>query len=400
VGVTDAAGAAEPASVARTATGRGGDVTFVIRSLGLGGAERQLIELARGLMTRGWTVRVVAFYPGGELRPDLERAGVPVEDLAKRGRWDLLSFARLVRILRRERAPIVHAYLGEANLVVAALRPLLACRVVVWGIRSADLSRNRQDWLSGVIGRLNRLLARRADLIICNSGAGMRVHAAEGYPAARMTVVPNGVDTQRFAPDPDARARVRSEWRVEPGELVLGLVGRLDPIKGHEVLLRAMAPSAAEARLRVVFVGTGPDDYREGLAALATQLGIADRVVWAGPRTDMPAVYAAMDLLVSASHGEGFSNVIAEAMACGVPCVVTDVGDSADIVGDVGWTCPPDDPAALGAAIGQAVREPATLAERGGAARARIVGTYDTQRLIERTAERLTTTLEAKRPRR
>jgi glycosyltransferase involved in cell wall biosynthesis len=187
---------------------------------------------------------------------------------------------------------------------------------------------------------------------------------------------------------------------VEPGDLVLGLVGRLDPIKGHEVLLRAVAPIAAEARLRVVFVGTGPDDYREDMAALATQLGIADRVVWAGPRTDMPAVYAAMDLLVSASHGEGFSNVIAEAMACGVPCVVTDVGDSADIVGDVGWTCPPDDPAALGAAIGQAVREPATLAERGGAARARIVGTYDTQRLIERTAERLTTTLEAKQSRR
>lgn len=366
-----------------------GHVVFVIRSLGIGGAERQLIELTRGLLERGWIVEVIAFYPGGGLKPELVSAGVAVRDLAKRGRWDLLAFVRLLRLLRRSRAPVVHTYLGEANLVVAALRPFLGPRAVVWGIRSADLSRSRQDWLSGAIGWLNRRLAARADLIICNSNAGLRAHVAEGYPEARMTVIPNGVDTRRFAPDADARDGVRRMWAVRDDDVLIGLVGRLDPIKGHEVLLRAVAPLAARQPVRVVMVGTGPEPYQQGMEAITEELGIRERVIWAGPRTDMPEVYAALDLLVSASHGEGFSNVIAEAMATGVPCVVTEVGDSPAIVGDTGWTCPPDDVAGLRSVLERAVNGPDERRSRGALARQRVVDSYDTQRLIDRTAARL-----------
>jgi glycosyltransferase involved in cell wall biosynthesis len=221
----------------------------------------------------------------------------------------------------------------------------------------------------------------------------MEAHAADGYPAARMTVIPNGVDTHRFAPDERARERVREEWTIGPDETLLGLVGRLDPVKGHEVFLRAFAPIAASARIRAVFVGTGPTDYQAGLQTLARELGIADRLTWSGPRTDMPAVYAALDLLVSASFGEGFSNVIAEAMACGVPCVVTDVGDSADIVADAGWVCRPDDIEDLRRAMGVALASTEERRQRSRRSRERIVSTYDTQRLVERTANQLRDTL-------
>lgn len=359
---------------------------FVIRSLTIGGAGRQLIELATGLAAAGWSVDVVTFYPGGGLKPELDQHGVRVRDLEKRGRWDLTVFPRLARLLRRIDAPVVHAYSGEANLMVALLRPFLKGSKVVWGIRASDLSRSRQDWLSEVLGQANRWLARRADLIICNSRSGMRMRAAEGYPLDRLVVVPNGIDVRRFAPDPTARDTVRSGWDVEPDELLIGLVGRLDPVKGHDVLIRAVAPLLAPTRARLVFVGDGPDQYRAEMDRVAAAAGVSARLTWAGARTDMPAVYNALDLLVSASHGEGFPNAVAEAMACGVPCVVTAVGDSADLVGDTGWVSPPDDVDGLRDAVAAALGSRDRLREQGERARQRIVADFGTETLITRTA--------------
>lgn len=364
-------------------------VVFVIRSLTIGGAGRQLIELAVGLVATGWSVEVVTFYPGGGLKPELDQRGIRVRDLAKGGRWDLTVFPRLAKVLRRIDAPVVHAYSGEANLAVAVLRPLLKGSKVVWGIRASDLSRSRQDWLSGVVGGVNRLLARRADLIICNSQSGMRMRAAEGYPRDRLVVVPNGIDVRRFAPDPGQGAAVRGAWGVEAGETLIGLVGRLDPVKGHAVLMRAVASLDTPSRAKLVFVGDGPDEYRAEMEAIARGLDLAPRLIWAGSRTDMPAVYSGLDLLVSASYGEGFPNAVAEAMACGVPCVVTDVGDSSELVGDTGWVCPPDDIDGLRAAITAALDREDRLSEMGERARQRIVQRFDTDALVSQTASAL-----------
>lgn len=375
-----------PASATSATPGR---VVFVIRSLTIGGAGRQLIEIAAGLAAIGWSVDVVTFYPGGGLKPELDERGIRVRDLQKRGRWDLTSFARLARLLRRIDAPVVHAYSGEANLMVAVLKPLLRGSKVVWGIRASDLSRSRQDWLSSVLGWVNRRLARRADLIICNSRSGMELRLAEGYPRDRLVVVPNGIDVRRFTRDPVARDAVRAGWGVGEADILLGLVGRLDPVKGHDVLLRAVGPLLSTMAARLVLVGDGPDEYRAEMDAIARAEGIADRVVWAGPRTDMPAVYSALDLHVSASHGEGFPNAVAEAMACEVPCVVTDVGDSAELVGDTGWVCAPDDVEGLRTAITTALEARDGLQERGERARRRIVEQFDTDALVARTADLL-----------
>jgi glycosyltransferase involved in cell wall biosynthesis len=179
-----------------------------------------------------------------------------------------------------------------------------------------------QSFRSNTRFRLNCLLARFADVIICNSSAGRDYYLARGYPAHKTHVVPNGIDTGRFQPKPHPRSDAPT----------FGLVGRLSPMKDHATFLKAatLVPDA-----RFVIVGSGDENYAQEMRTLAAALGIADRVTWLPAQNDMPSVYAGFDCLVNASaFGEGFSNVIGEAMACGVPCIASDVGDSAAIIGD------------------------------------------------------------------
>jgi glycosyltransferase involved in cell wall biosynthesis len=370
----------------------GPSITFLIRSLDVGGAERQMIGLAAGLHRAGWLVRVLTFYDGGTLTRDLVDQGVVVESLHKGGRWDVLGFGlRLVRQLRRDRPDILHGYLPTANVISAIVKPF-ACRPrVVWGVRASNMEFGRYGRLSSLLFAVSCRLSRFADLIICNSSAGRDFHASRGYPAARMAVIPNGIDSVRFSPDRSAGRPLRAEWGVADGESLVGLVGRLDPMKDHPTFLRAAARVAiARNNVRFACVGQGPAAYREELERLAADLGLAGRLIWAGERTDLPAVYNALDLAVSSStYGEGFPNVVAEAMACGVPCVVTDVGDSRLVVGDAGWVCSRSSPSELGEAIETALSSAATLADFGDRARRRVATEFSEERRERTTAEQL-----------
>ncbi|MHC5827541.1 MAG: glycosyltransferase, partial [Nostoc sp.] len=159
--------------------------------------------------------------------------------------------------------------------------------------------------------------------------------------------------TERFQPNPEAGLQVRTEWRISKDTILIGLVGRLDPMKDHPTFLKAVALLCKEREdIRFVCVGMGSHEYAQELYQLAEELEVAEKVIWAGGRADMPDIYNALDInCSSSSYGEGFSNVIGEAMACGVPCVVTDVGDSAWIIGDTGIVVPPNNPEALKAGI-------------------------------------------------
>ena len=370
-------------------THRGGSlrILFLIRSFGRGGAQRQLVTLATALHRAGWDVAVACFYGGDVFQRELVQAGVPVIDLRKRGRWDVAGFLwRLWRTLRTHDADVVHGYLTVGNLL--ALLAKLAHRHtrVVWGVRSAYMDRARYDRMARLTFRLSCLCARLADLVIVNSDAGAAHHAALGYPRDRMRTIPNGIDTQRFRFDADARARVRGEWHVPDDALLVGLIGRLDPMKDHPTFLAANARLAAhDPRWRFVCVGEGKAEYAATLHAQADELGLADRLIWAGPRGDMPAVYSALDVLASTSYGESFPNVVAEAMACGRPCVVTDVGDCARIVGDCGTVVAPRDPEGFAAAIENMLPSLANAEAANAmhaAARKRIVDAYSLDALL------------------
>ena len=361
-------------------------VIFLIRSLNYGGAERQLVLLAEGLHKHGHSVSVAVFYANGPLEKHLHQAGVPVRQLNKRGRWDIHGFLlRLFQLLRKEKPDILHGYLTVPNLFAVILKPLFSRIKIIWGVRASNMDLSRYDWLARLTYWLECRLSRFADLIIVNSRAGFDHAVAHSFPKNKMVVIPNGIDTERFCPDLAERQRVRKEWGVADNEKLIGLVGRLDPMKDHPTFLRAAALLAqARKDVRFVCVGDGPAVYRQQLYVLGKELGLANRVIWAGARADMPAVYNALDVFSSSSYGEGFSNVIGEAMACGVPCVVTDVGDSAWVVGDAGFVVPPKNPSAL--AQGWQLCLSRDRDELKGKRRLRIIENYSVKQLVEQTA--------------
>jgi len=370
---------------------------FLIRQLNEGGAQRQLVELVKGLDPSEYAITIVSFYSEGRFSADV--AHVPhVRHLSvgKHGRWDLVGFNyRLLSEMRRLRPHILHGYLPAANLLCVALKPFLPETRVIWGVRASILDWGQYHWLDRIMFQLQRVLTRFTDLIIVNSHAGRDYHVAHGFPPDKMVVIPNGIDTDVFCPNEEGRKRVRAEWRVTKSEKLIGLVGRLDPMKDHATFLRAAALLARNHEgLRFVCVGDGPRDYRRELLELAWRLGLTDQIIWEGWRDDMPSVHNALDIVTCCSYGEGFPNVIGEAMACALPCVVTNVGDLARIVGDTGVVVPPRNPQALAEGwklmLARLAAEGPGLGER---ARLRIIVEFGRDRLVKKTSEVLESVL-------
>lgn len=365
-------------------------LVLLARKLDQGGAERQLVALAKALRERGHDIHVVLFYAGGVFDGELAAAGVPVHFVGKRGRWDVVGFlVRLALILRRLRPATIYSFLDLPNMLAALLHPVVGRPRLIWSIRAAGMEMQHYDWLSKRIPRLEARLSRAADLVVANSRAGKDWAISRGFPPDKMAVIENGIDTNRFKFDAAERERVRNEWKVGAGETAIGLVARLDPMKGHETFLLAAA-RLAEARknLRFVCVGGGQQEYAGRLEELANSLGLGQRIIWAGPRSDMPAVLSALDIASSSSSfGEGFSNAIAEAMACERPCVVTNVGDSARIVGAAGEVVPPRDPDALADALARMLNRIERVPDIGRQARARIANEFSVERMVSRTEQ-------------
>jgi glycosyltransferase involved in cell wall biosynthesis len=364
-------------------------VLFLVRSLEVGGAERQLVVLALGLLHTGHAVDVAVFYGGGELESELRGAGIAVHDLRKRGRWDNVALGwRVGRLVRRLRPDVLHGYLGGANIAAAVMRWMYPGVRVAWRIAASYVDLARFDraarWTYGIEARLARL----ADLVVVNSRAGRNYCLQRGFPAATLQVVPNGIDSSRFRRDEPGRARLRAEWNVRDDECLVGIVARLDPMKDHPTFLRAAAQLAQSRNgVRFVCVGDGATEYAASLRRLATQLGLDDVLTWAGARSDMAAVYSALDVLCSSSYGEGFPNAIGEAMCCGVPCVATDVGDCNWIIGNTGVLVAAKNADALRNGLLELVnRDAGQRRALGEQARARIAGHFDRGALIERSA--------------
>lgn len=360
---------------------------FVARSLDRGGAERYLTSLAVGLRERGHDVTIAVFYGGGSFEEEARSGGVDLVDLRKRGRWDLLGFgARLFGLMRRCRPEFVYGILTIPSMLSLPARWLVGAKVI-WGVQNTGYDAVATDWLDRLTGRLEVMAARRASVVIANSESGRKDLVRRGLPPQRIAVIPNGVDTDVFRPDPIARARIRAELGLGTTERIVGIVGRIDPVKDHATFLDAAALVRSERRdVRFVVVGDGPQRLVADLRGRAESLGIGNLTSWLGPRDDIPAVMNSLDVLVSSSVSEGMPNVLVEAMACGVPCVATDVGDSAAVIDVTGATCSTRDPAALAMRVSEVLgRVEADDAGSRGAARARVLAEYTTDLLVART---------------
>jgi len=364
-------------------------VLMLTYSFNLGGSELQLVALASGLQKKGCLVTVAGVSTGGPLQRNLDLVGVSTVSLHRRGRWDVVGlFTHLFRLIRREKPDILHSYLVVPNIIAIFFKPLFPRLRIVWGIRASNAEIYVSDWLSHIYYWIERHLAHFADLIIINSYAGLKHFSHKSFPIEKMQIIPNGIDTERFQRDILKGKHIRDEWGIGTQDILIGLVGRLNPMKDHPTFFQAAAQLIKErSDIRIVCVGDGPAVYRNQLYALGRNLGLDHHLIWAGARDDMPAVYSALDMACSSSVTEGFPNAIGEAMACGVPCVVTDVGDSARIVGETGVVVPQGNPVALAEGLKRCLAEVKTGSD--SQTRGRIIAHFRLDRLIWRTEEAL-----------
>jgi glycosyltransferase involved in cell wall biosynthesis len=371
---------------------------FLVRDLGVGGSQRQLGVLAAGLARRGHDAAVAVLYPGGALEASLAGSGARLISIEKTGRWNVVApLARLRRLFVSERPDLVYAFLPMQTTLAALLLPARLNTKLVFGLRAGGMQLDHYDALNALSYRTEAWLSRRADLIIANARAVRADAAGRGLPAGRIAVVPNGIDTDAMRPDAAAGRALRRSWGLADDAFVIGCVARLDPMKDHPNLLRAAARFAQDhPQARFVCVGDGPD--RGKLAELANSLGLADRVVWAGERGDVRAAYSAFDIAtLPSAFGEGFPNVVGEAMACGAPVVATDVGDTGAIVGAHGEVVPPGRPDLLSAGWARLRRRLAENPDLRTVARDAIVTNYGLDAMVRRT-EAVLSQLVAGRP--
>ena len=337
----------------------------IITSLGSGGAERMLYLVAS---RAGGDVRhvVICLSDEGYYGPKLREAGVELHCLGmRRGHLAPAAFVALVKLLRRLRPAVVMTWLYHADLMGTLAGRLARVRRIIWNIRCSDIDFSQYSPVTRAIVAVLVWLSRLPWAVATNSRAGQRVHEGLGYRPKRWIYLPNGFDTSEWRPDAEDRAKVRRELGFSEDDIVVGMVARVDPQKDHATFLAAARMLVAKhPRLRILLVGQGtrklslPEELRPVTAAL-------------GERSDVPRLMRSLDLLVSSSaYGEGFPNVIGEAMASELPCVATNVGDTTRVLGSAGVVVPPRDPQALAGALhalisGQVDRNGlATLARR------------------------------------
>ena len=349
-------------------------ILHIITTLERGGAEAMLVKLAGGLAPLGMRSAVVSLTGPGVYGPVLESMGVPVWSLGlSRALPDPVALARLLVILRQARPDLIQTWLYHADLLGLLAARLAGMRPLCWNIRCSDMDMSHYSWLSRRLPRLLGRLSRQPEAVLVNSQAGQRAHQALGYRPRAWFVIPNGFDTTLYHPDGAARAQVRAELGVADETPLIGLVARFDPMKDHAGFLAAAALLATrQPAVRFVLVGRGLEPGNPALASALSGI-LAGRVYLLGPRDDIPRIMAALDLCCLSSITESFPNVLGEAMACGIPCVTTDVGDAAWIVGETGRVVPPRNPEAMAAALDALLTAGPPLWHRlGVAARSRV----------------------------
>jgi glycosyltransferase involved in cell wall biosynthesis len=362
----------------------------IITGLDMGGAEMMLLKLLSASREQ-WQSIVVSLKGQGLIGPAIAKLGVPVECLHLRPYApNPARFLSLVSLTRRFRPQVIQGWMPHGNL--AASLTQFASRIaapVIWNVRmSLEVVDGEKLTTLGLI-RLGAYLSSHPTKIIYNSLTGAKQHEKCGYRSAQSKVISNGFDCEVFRPDENAHYRICEQLGLESSAILIGLVARVHPAKDHFGFVQAASlVSAIHPESRFLLVGKGMAESETALTNLISQLSLTGRILFLGDRTDIPKLTAGLDIACSSSAYEGFSNSIGEAMACEVPCVVTDVGDSSYLVGNTGVIVPPRNPEAMAHAIGELIDAgSAKRKELGMAARRRIETEFSLPMIASRYEE-------------
>jgi glycosyltransferase involved in cell wall biosynthesis len=364
-------------------------IVFIITGLSTGGAEMMLLKVLARLDRQRFAPHVISLTTLGELAPRIAALGIPVGAVGmKAGLPSPSGFFRLVRLLKRLNPDVVHTWMYHADLLGGLAARLAGASSIAWCIRNSNLDKDKTKFSTrAVVGLCASISKWVPSRILSCSEKARQVHVGCGYAAEKMVVVPNGFELSQFKPDLDARFRVRAELGITDQTPLVGVIGRFDPQKNHAGFFEAAGVLHRHMpKVHFVLAGQGIDVSNAALMQTITQEGVAANTHLLGLRNDMPALMAALDVLASSSsYGEAFPNVLGEAMACGVPCAVTDVGDSAYIVGDTGRVVASGDMRGLAAALEELLTlqapEKTALSER---ARARVAEHFEIGAIVRR----------------
>jgi glycosyltransferase involved in cell wall biosynthesis len=325
-------------------------VAHIIAGLAPDGAEKMLHRLVAGMDSRQFENEVISLTDLGPMARELQACGVRVRALGmERGGANPFYLLRLASWLRKSSPQVIQTWMYHADLIGGLAAKLAGISAVIWNIRHSGLhpatDQRHTIWTARACARLSRRLPGR---IVCCSETSRTFHANLGYASDRMQVIPNGFDLDRFKSDPGQRMATREKLRIRHSVSVIGLIARKHPIKDHENFIQAAGLLHRKfPEVRFVLCGKGVTSRDPEIMSWMQSAGIQDVAHLLGQREDISQILNALDIATSASTGEAFPNAVAEAMACEIPCVATDVGDSRFIVGETGRIVAPKSPAAL-----------------------------------------------------
>lgn len=365
-------------------------IVHIITGLNNGGAEGVLYRLCK--FDTDCEHVVISMMGEGKYGSLLENVGITVHYLnMSRGAVSLISLLKLYKLLLLHRPDVVQTWMYHADLIGGLIAKIAGIKTIFWNVRHSTLepekSKRSTRWVAKICALLSGWVPKK--IIYCALEA-RRVHEELGYKMDRAEVIANGYNLTQFAIDDAARLAIRSELGVTDSNIVIGMVGRFDPQKDHYSLIKSVALLRKKTSpLKLVLIGKDLDASNIELNGNIKKYDLDESICLLSQRTDIAAIMNGLDIhVLSSSFGEGFPNVLAEAMACGTPCVTTNLGDAATIVGDTGWVVPPNNSQALANAMFEAIVEkenqPTTWQARRIASRARITDNFSLEKMCNR----------------
>jgi len=335
-------------------------IVHVTTDLAAHGAQMVLYRLLSRLNRDFYDSVVISLMDGGQLVEEIESLGVPVYTIGiKNGMPTPAQTYFLIKTLSQLEADLIQGWMYHGNLAAQVSNFFVSQNIpVVLSIHNCLYSLEYEKKMTRYVIQLSAFLSRLTTGIIFVSNVSKRQHEQLGYLSPNTIVIPNGIDTGQFVPSQKARSAIRAELDLSNHSLLIGLIARFHPMKDHETFLKAAALLLEQVPgldIHFVLAGKGVNWENTFLSKSVTQLGLTTRIHLLGERNDIPSLTAALDIASLSSYSEAFGNVIAEAMCCGIPCVATDVGDSAYLIKQTGYLVPPREPLALANAWKQVI---------------------------------------------